>query len=185
MANGTGENGASTTAETACKTVVEPTAADRRPRGGPKATVRDAFRAALTGSLVRFGLGAGLSLSISLGGTALLVEGLGVPPAWAFPLSLVAATAVNFLFTRFFVFRGTVVPWKSQLVTYLASSVLFRGAEYAGFLVLLRAAGAPYPVAIIAAQVVSFVAKFLFYRAVVFARPPAKDPAPPPDRRRL
>ena len=134
-----------------------------------------------TGSPARFGAGAALSVSINLGGTALLAEGLGVAPERGLVASMAVATAVNFLFTRFFVFRGTRVPWPRQLAGYLASSVLFRAAEYAGFRALHNGLGLPYPPAIFLAQAASFVAKFFFYRAVVFARPrnPPRKPGNP------
>ena len=144
--------------------------AGRTPWAG-RPPLRHRARRLATGSLCRFGAGAALSVSINLAGTALLAEGFGVPPERGLLASMAVATAVNFLFTRFFVFRGTRVPWPRQLAGYLASSVFFRGAEYAGFLALHRGLGLPYPPAVFLAQAVSFVAKFFFYRAVVFARP--------------
>jgi len=123
-------------------------------------------------ALLRFFVGGLLSVGVTAGVTTLLHEvyEVSVPAAGAagFACSLVT----NFLFMRFYVFRGTRVPLVRQLAMFLASSGVFRGLEYAGFY-LTHAAGVHYQLALVLVLGCSFMLKFFVYEKLVFARKPS------------
>jgi putative flippase GtrA len=124
-------------------------------------------------ALVRFFVGGLLSVGVTAGVTTFLheVENVSVPTAGAvgFACSLVS----NFLFMRFYVFRGTKVPLLRQLAMFLASSGVFRGLEYLGFY-FTQAAGVHYQLALILVLGCSFMLKFFVYEKLVFARKPVQ-----------
>ena len=85
------------------------------------------------------------------------------------------AFVVNFIMLRLFVFRhhGNTA---AALGRFAGSSLVLRGAEYAGFLMLFQA-GVRYYVAQFIVVGVSFGVKFLVMRHLVFKPAPA-EPAP-------
>jgi len=121
-------------------------------------------------ALVRFGLGGVLSSTVVLGLSALLAEtgtaGTRVAPAFG----LAASLAVNFAVMRRLVFRGTQRPLARQAVEYLASSGVFRGLEYLGFLVVDSVLHLHYLVALVVVLGTSFGLKFVWYEGFVFRR---------------
>jgi hypothetical protein len=56
------------------------------------------------------------------------------------------------------------------LAGYVGSALAFRACEYALFLVGHTVIGGPYRLAVIGAPMVSSLAKYFFYKQVVFAR---------------
>lgn len=121
-------------------------------------------------ALVRFALGGALSASVVLGMSALLREGGFVGERAAAAIGLASALAVNFATMRLFVFRGTRRPIAGQALGYLASSAVFRGLEYAGFLALHSLLALHYLVALLLSLAASFLLKFLFYDGWLFRR---------------
>jgi putative flippase GtrA len=120
-------------------------------------------------ALIRFFVGGLLSVGVTAGVTTFLheIHGVGVPQAGA--AGFVSSLVTNFLFMRFYVFRGTKVPLLRQLAMFLASSGVFRGLEYAGFYVT-QAAGVHYQLALLLVLGCSFMLKFFVYEKLVFAR---------------
>jgi len=123
-------------------------------------------------ALVRFFVGGLLSVGVTLGVTAYLHEIVGVHERIAAAVGFACALVTNFLFMRFYVFRGTPVPLLRQLAMFLASSGVFRGLEYAGFWAT-NAAGVHYLAALVLVLGCSFVIKFVVYEKLVFARKPS------------
>jgi len=111
-----------------------------------------------------------LSFLLNLGITAGLHEIFGVAPEISFAVALATVFVTNFAGMRWWVFRGTSRPFLRQLVGFGLSSATFRGLEYCGYLLLYRAAGAPYLAAAIAVMGVSFVVKYVVYDSWLFAR---------------
>ena len=126
-------------------------------------------------TLLKFAAGGLISAPTALGVTAALHEWLGLQENSAAGLGLCAALAVNFVFLRHVVFAGSRMSLSRQIGMFLASSGLFRAAEYAGFLVVNRISGAHYLVALAAVLGASFLIKFFVYDKLVFARRPATD----------
>src|SRR5689334_7293489 len=82
-----------------------------------------------------FGILTVVSASITVGLPILLHERWGISPPRAAAIAFVLAFVVNFVSLRRLVFssrRGA----GHDLLVYAASSLFFRGAEYAGFLLL-------------------------------------------------
>lgn len=119
---------------------------------------------------MRFAAGGVLSFSVTLGTTALLHEVLGIVEAVAAAGGIGAALIVNFVFMRYYVFRGSAVPPVRQAIMFLSSSGLFRGLEYLGFLALNIILEVRYLVALPIVLSASFVLKFLVYDRWIFAR---------------
>lgn len=122
--------------------------------------------AARRGEMLRFGLTSALSAVITLGLPVLLHETLGVDPRIAVAIAFIVSFVVNFFTTQRFVFR-TRGNSGAALRRFALSSLLFRGAEYVGFLALFHL-GLPYYVAQVIVVGASFVAKFLTLRRFVF-----------------
>jgi putative flippase GtrA len=98
-------------------------------------------------------------------------------------LGLASALVVNFLMLRYFIFRGTQLPWGRQLLTFLASSGVFRGIEYLGFLLVNSLAGVHYLLALVLVLAGSFILKFIVYEGWVFAKRSHSIAADRPTRR--
>mgnify|MGYP001333867415 FL=1 len=128
------------------------------------------------GALGRFLVGGLVSSGVTLATTASLHELVAVPERLAAALGLATALVVNFVVLRFFVFRGTNLPLGRQLLVFLGSSGVFRGFEYAGFIVL-HLLSVYYLLALVVVQGVSFIVKYFFYDKFVFARKSPDEPA--------
>lgn len=121
--------------------------------------------------LVRFAVTGGLAFGLNLSITVSLRELLGVSEELAFAVALVTVFLFTFASCRYFIFAGVGGSVRRQLVLFAVSSLGFRCAEYVGFLVLHSAIGVGYIVAVVAVLAVSFVSKFVYYKAVVFVDP--------------
>jgi len=120
------------------------------------------------GEAIRYGAASGLSAVITLGLPVVLHELAGLDPRLAVAIAFAVVFVVNFLTTRYLVFRdkGSVAR---SLPRFLASSLAFRGGEYLGFLGLYHA-GLAYWLAQILVVGASFVLKFFTLRRFVFQR---------------
>lgn len=118
---------------------------------------------------VRFANLGVLSFVLVVGLTAGFHELAGFGEESAYLSALIVAFCVNFLGARHYVYRAAHAPIGGQLLRFLASSLGFRAAEFAGFLLLHSIAGIQYLVVVGMIMIVSFVLKYLFFRAFVFS----------------
>ena len=121
-------------------------------------------------ALLRFGMGGLLSSGVAISVTAALHELGFLTERVAAAAGLAAALIVNFLVLRYFVFRGTRLPFARQLLLFLGSSGVFRGLEYLGFLLVSGVFGMHYLLALVVVLGVSFILKFAVYEGWVFVR---------------
>ena len=121
--------------------------------------------------LLRFGLTGIASLGVCVGLTVVMHEWFGWAEELSFAMALVLTYVANFLSCRYLVFVGGGGQPGSQLLAYGLASLVFRGLEFGGFLVLHSWIGVPYVLAAIAVKVLAFVVKFLFYGRFVFNDP--------------
>ena len=112
-----------------------------------------------------------MSFALNLGLTAALSDGLGLPPALAFAVTLATVTTMQFLLLRHVVFPSRHRPWLKQLGEFLASIAAFRALEYAAFVLIYQTLGLHYLLTVALVLSASFVGKFLVYRFRVFASP--------------
>jgi len=129
----------------------------------------------VAGRLVRFGLTGVLSLGACVGLTVMMHEWLGWAEELAFAVALVLTYVANFLSCRYLVFVGGEGRARSQLLAYGLASLVFRGFEFSGFLVLHTWLEAPYVIAAIVVKLIAFVVKFVFYGRFVFKDPVVRD----------
>jgi putative flippase GtrA len=120
-------------------------------------------------SLFRFGSVGGISFAINIGLTAFLHELLGIVEEIAFSIALAVAFTFNFVGCKYYVFSENTGDSRKQLIAYFFSSLLFRGIEYLGFILLHTLMGVQYLAAVFLVLVFSFFAKFTFYKKVVFS----------------
>jgi putative flippase GtrA len=123
-------------------------------------------------ALTRFFIGGVLSVAVTLGVTAFMHEVSGFHERVAAAAGFLCAFITNFMFTRFYVFRGTEVPMLRQLIMFAGSSGGFRLLEYGGFLIT-NAVGVHYLLALLLVMGCSFILKFFVYEKLVFARKPS------------
>jgi putative flippase GtrA len=119
---------------------------------------------------LRFALLGAFSFSVNFGLTVLLHEVVGVREEIAFAVALALTTVMNFFAMRIFVYPGREGRILAQFGLFVVSSLGFRSLEYALFLVFHTWLGLPYKLVLIATLVTTFVTKFFYYGAVVFAR---------------
>jgi putative flippase GtrA len=123
----------------------------------------------LDGSFLRYCAVSALSFGVTVGLTAALHEGVGLAEEICYAAALVTAFVLNFLFMRYWIWGHPSGELGRQAAFFACSSLAFRGAEYGVFLALHTGLGVHYLAAAISVQVASFVAKFFYYGAVVFA----------------
>ena len=120
--------------------------------------------------LVRYGTLGVVTLVTNVVLTAFLHEVLQIREEVAFAFGLAAVFIISFVGLRYVVFENASDgDPKKQAVSYLFSSLGFRGTEFMGFLVLHTVLGIYYLVAIFGVLIVSFFAKYCYYRRAVFA----------------
>jgi putative flippase GtrA len=120
-------------------------------------------------ALIRFGTFGSVTFGANIGLTAILHEGLGLAAEFAFAFSLGIVLIIGFVGCRYVIFEAASEGnAKHQAFLFLLSSFGFRGAEYLTFLLLHTLLGVYYLTAIVASLILSFFAKFFFYRHVVF-----------------
>ena len=112
----------------------------------------------------------GLSFGMNLGITAGLHAGVGLAPEISFAVALAVVFLMNFVGMRWWIFSGTDRPMASQFLGFGFSSLVFRGLEYCGYLVLYRMVGVDYLVAAVVTIGISFVAKYTVYNSWLFSR---------------
>lgn len=116
----------------------------------------------------RYLLLSGFSLCLNLLLTIGLHEWFGVPEEAAFMVALLTVFGTNFVGLRYFVYPDSELSWGQQLGGYVTSSVGFRGLEYIAFLLAHSWLGCPYRLTVIAVLIVSYLAKQLVHRHLVF-----------------
>lgn len=126
------------------------------------------FAPKATREIVGFGALSVFSFALNVGVTFALVELLGSPPELAFALGISTVVLTSFILMRLVVFPAEELSLTQQLARYLPSTAAFRMAEYVLFLGVHTVLGLPYQPSVIGILLVSAIAKFLFYRAVVF-----------------
>lgn len=129
-------------------------------------------------SLVRFGIVTVITFALSFGLTILLHEVAGAPEELAYAVALATVFCTSFAFLRWYIYGRRTGPIVPQFFWYGLSALGFRGSEYLAFLVLHTWLDTPYILAMLVIQGASFVAKFLYYGAVVFRRPRTPDATP-------
>lgn len=115
--------------------------------------------------IIRFGIATGLSAIVSLGLPITLHELFGVDQRLAVGISQATVLAMNFLTLRLFVFRSSG-PVRTHVVRYAVSAVVFRGLEYASFLVLFEVIHLFYVTALVVTLFASTLTKFIWYRYI-------------------
>ncbi len=130
---------------------------------------------------VRWCLLTGFSFTLNLGLTTGLHEVLGVSEEVSFLVALMTVFVTSFVIMRYYVFSDAAGHGGRQLATYVASSVAFRGGEYAAFLAIHSWLGFHYLPTLLGVLFASFILKYFYYGLVVFGRrstAPASDVAP-------
>ena len=87
-------------------------------------------------SWLRFGFFSGLSFFVVLGVTVGLTELLGVRAEVSFVAAVVVAFFMNFVACRYFIFEAAAGNLWRQLSAFFLGVIVFRLAEYIGFLVI-------------------------------------------------
>lgn len=109
---------------------------------------------------------------VSLWANIILTWGLhelgNLRPEAAFALAIVIVFFLNFLMSRYFVYRASSGSAGWQLRRFALSVVVFRVCEYGAFLVLHVWGGVPYLLAVGAVLITSFLIKFFFFSKHVF-----------------
>ena len=118
---------------------------------------------------VRFGLATAASAVLALGLPILLHELFGLNEEISVGVSFLIVFLFNFISVRIYVFRSKENALY-QLIKFAIFGAMFRGLEYAVFLIMFRVTGIHYTICLIAVLTVSFVAKFFFHRRVTFKR---------------
>jgi len=127
------------------------------------------------GQVVRFGVMTGMSASVTIGLPIILHELFGVTPQHAAAVAFLIAFLLNFVSLRRLVFRSSHGAGR-DLLTFIASSLVFRGIEYVAFLLLTTVAHIHYVIALMGVLTLSTLAKFVWYRRIMH-RPAAAPSA--------
>ncbi len=117
---------------------------------------------------VRFGLQAAVGFPLNIGLTIGLHELAGLAEEIAFCVSLAVVFVINFLVMRHYVYRAGDGHGGRQLAGFAATSLSFRAAEYAAFLLIHTRLGVAYVPAMVGILVVSFCAKYFVFGKLVF-----------------
>ncbi len=125
-------------------------------------------RSKIRGSFVRFGLQAGLSMTVSMTLPYGLVEVLAWRPEYAVFVTFIVVFFMNYAMCRYFVFDATCAPVTGQLAAFALSTLGFRSLEYIAFLLLHSLIGFPYLPVLLVVFLGSFFLKFWFYSSSVF-----------------
>lgn len=108
-------------------------------------------------------------LTFSVGCTWVLHERVHLSERTAYAITLALLVVISFVASRRLVFPGSGGRWHWQLAVFVVASLVFRGAEFVGFVVVMNLGWIPYPLVIILVQGVSFCLKLLFYGGVLFS----------------
>jgi len=119
-------------------------------------------------SFYRFGVTSGLAFATNLGVAVVFHELLGIPADRAYAVALAVVFIQSFLLLRWYVYGHQSESGIIQFLKYAPSALAFRGVEFLGFLLLHKALGLDYRLAICVIAGASFITKFLYYRKVVF-----------------
>jgi putative flippase GtrA len=116
----------------------------------------------------RFLIGSATSYVLVIGTTAVLHEGLHFPPSSAYAVGLVLAFGFNFFFNRHIVFESHESKGGPQALRFLATSGLFRFAEWLAFGLLSTWVTVHYVLVATTVQLMSLLLKYVVFRRFVF-----------------
>jgi len=122
--------------------------------------------------LIRYLVATALSFVLNLGLTSLMHEVMLLSEELSFGIALIVVMVNNFVMLRYYVFTAREQRILTQATAYVASSIGFRGAEYALFIIMHQAMGVHYLASVSVALVISFVSKFVLDRAMEFRTQP-------------
>ena len=122
-------------------------------------------------ALVRFLQVGAVSFFLGLSITAGLHELAGLSEELAYAIALVCVFATNFVLLRSWTYDGRGRSVRSQLGRFFVASVIFRGSEYVGFLLVHSLLDVHYLIAIVGVEGTASLAKFAVYRRLVFEAP--------------
>lgn len=128
--------------------------------------VRSSF--SLFERLGRFIAVSAVGFPLNLAITVFVHEVLGGSEEAAFAVALICVFTFNYAACRYVIYRATSGDPRSQLVKYAGMSLLFRLAEYLGFLFVHTLFNVQYLIAAAVVLGTSFFLKFHFYGTLVF-----------------
>ncbi|MCK5849855.1 MAG: GtrA family protein [Kiritimatiellae bacterium] len=109
-----------------------------------------------------------LSFVVNVGTTVLLHERLKASAELAYAVALILVFVMNFLISRYIVFRAASGDATRQGLLFFVSSLSFRGVEYLLFLLIHTILDVWYVAAIICISIPMTLVKFVFHGKVVF-----------------
>jgi putative flippase GtrA len=101
-----------------------------------------------------------INFSLTLG----LHEIGGVSEEVAFATAVMVVFILNFFALRYYIYGESSGGFLRQFLVYSSSALVFRAAEYGGFLVCHTWLGGDYRLVMIGLTVLSSVVKFFYYR---------------------
>lgn len=122
-------------------------------------------------SVLRFGLLSALSFLLTLLLTTLLVKALAINPLVAHIVTLVTVMVVNLFLLTFFVFPIKKEKRQEFARLFIASSCVFRIAEWVAFAFLIKIFNIDYQVSIIIVNPSLAFLKFTFLKWRAYATP--------------
>jgi putative flippase GtrA len=122
----------------------------------------------ISGTFLRYCVGAVVSFGMSLGLTWFLHDIALLSPELAFAAALVVVHVLNFFINRHYIYQAATGSALQQLWKFTGSAAVFRAAAYLGFLLLHSVMGIPYLVTAAAVLGLQFLGKFFFYGSKVF-----------------
>jgi putative flippase GtrA len=128
----------------------------------------------LLGQGIRYAMVGATVALISLTGTLVLAEAVGLPYEAAFAISYAVAIVTHFTLQRLFVWvhhEGFALPIHHQLVRYLPLTLTNYAIVAVAIAVLPHALGIRTPIVYVGATVVITVASFLLLRHGIFHAP--------------
>ena len=94
--------------------------------------------------MARFGVQTLISFAVNFGLLISLTELGGLPPEWAYAISLLCVMCVNYLVCRFYVFDARNTDALQSGSIFVASTLVFRLLEYVAYWVALRTTNLAY-----------------------------------------
>ena len=117
-----------------------------------------------------FGMTGAAGFLTNLSVTTTMKSCLGLPTETAYLAGYVSALIVSFILCRHIVFKASDQSPREQLASFLFSSLIFRGFEYAGSLYLHKVLEFHYLLSLTVITFAFFFIKFIYYRNFVFGK---------------
>lgn len=118
-------------------------------------------------SSVKYIAWSAVSFSLNVGFNVLLVA-FGLSKNVAFVVTTLMLFTINFTASRYWIFADSKLTLKEQFKRFTLSTAVFRLAEILVFILINSMIEVDHKLLIIAILVVSFVAKYVVQRALVF-----------------